>query len=108
MEIKIKRSNKPDKKFMVTIDNKTIHFGSKPNKDFTIYSQESKEIADKKKKAYIARHSKLNENWNKSGIKSAGFWSKHILWNKPTLRESIKDTEKRFNIKINNNKNIYY
>ena len=51
------------------------------------------------KNAYISRH-RVNENWNKSGIKTAGFWSKHILWNKPTIQQSIKDTEKRFNIKI--------
>jgi hypothetical protein len=85
---------------MVRIDDKkTIHFGSKPNKDFTIYSKESKEIAQKKKNAYISRH-RVNENWNKSGLRTAGFWSKHILWNKPTIQQSINDTEKRFNIKI--------
>ena len=99
MEITLKKSDKPEKKFMVKIDNKTIHFGSRPNKDFTIYSKESKEKAQKMKNAYISRH-RVNENWNKSGIKTAGFWSKHILWNKPTIQQSIKDTEKRFNIKI--------
>lgn len=107
MDIKLKRSNKPDKKFMVIIDNKTIHFGSKGMKDFTIYSKENKEEAEKRKKLYINRHKK-RENWTKSGIKTAGFWSKHLNWNKKTLIDSIKDTEKRFNIKINNNKNVYY
>ena len=101
MDIKLKRSNKPDKKFMVTIDNKTIHFGSKGMSDFT------KNKDPERKRLYIARHKK-RENWNKSGIKTAGFWSKHILWNKPTIRESVLDLEKRFNVKINNNKNIYY
>tara|TARA_Y100000114_G_C11758092_1_gene328016 strand:+ start:2612 stop:2923 length:312 start_codon:yes stop_codon:yes gene_type:complete len=99
MEITLKKSDKPQKKFAVKIDNKTIHFGSRPNKDFTLYSKESKEKAQKMKNAYISRH-RVNENWNKDGLKSAGFWSKHILWNKPTIQQSIKDTEKRFNIKI--------
>ena len=37
------------------------------------------------------------------GIKAAGFYSKHVLWNKPTLKESIDDINKRFkhlNIKM--------
>ena len=34
-------------------------------------------------KLYTDRHRK-NENWTKSGIKTAGFWSKYLLWNKPT------------------------
>ena len=54
-----------------------------------------------KRQNYIARH-RVRENWNKSGIHTAGFWSRWILWNKPTLQESINDVEKRFNIKIIN------
>lgn len=93
MDIVLKRSDKPDKKYMVKVDNKTIHFGSRGMSDFT------KNKDPERKNRYIARHKK-RENWTKSGIKSAGFWSKHILWNKPTIRESIKNTENRFNIKI--------
>jgi hypothetical protein len=37
------------------------------------------------------------------GNKTAGFWSKNILWNKPTLKASIRNAEKKFNIKIKNN-----
>ena len=93
MDIVLKRSNKPDKKYMVKVDNKTIHFGLKNASDFT------KNKDPERKNRYIARHKK-RENWTKSGIKTPGFWSKHILWNKPTIRESIKNTENRFNIKI--------
>ena len=39
-----------------------------------------------------------NENWNDPT--TAGFFSRWITWNKPTLTESLKDTNKRFkNIK---------
>lgn len=94
MEIILRKSNKPNKKFMATIDGKkTIHFGAKGMSDFTIHKD------PKRKERYIARH-KARENWTKSGIKTAGYWSKHILWNKPSLRESIKNIEKRDNIKI--------
>ena len=93
MEIILKKSNKPNKKFMVMIDNKTIHFGSAGMSDFT------KNKDPERKKLYINRHKK-RENWTKSGIKSAGYWAKNLLWSKPTLRESIKALEKRDNIKI--------
>ncbi len=89
----LKKSNRKDKKYMVLIDNKKVHFGQKGFTDFTINKN------PEKKKLYISRHKK-RENWNKSGIETAGFWAKHILWNKPTLRESISDTEKNFNINI--------
>ena len=32
----------------------------------------------------------------KSGAKAAGFYSKHVLWNKPTLKASVDDINKRF------------
>jgi hypothetical protein len=89
----LKKSTRKDKKYMVLIDNKKVHFGQKGFTDFTINKN------PEKKKLYISRHKK-RENWNKSGIETAGFWAKHILWNKPTLRESISDTEKNFNINI--------
>ena len=44
---------------------------------------------------YIDRHTN-NEDWTKSGAKAAGFYSKHVLWNKPTLKASIDDINKKF------------
>ncbi len=93
MEITLSKSTKPDKKFMVKIDNKTIHFGSAGMSDFTINKD------PQRKQRYINRHKK-RENWSKSGIKTAGYWSKNILWNKTTIRDSIKNIENRDNIKI--------
>ena len=29
---------------------------------------------------------------------TAGFYSKNILWNKPTINESVKDTNNKFNM----------
>lgn len=71
---------------------KTLHFGS--NMDSY---PDHKDL--KRKKSYIARH-KPRENWKKSGIKTAGFWSKHLLWNKPTIQQSVRDIERNFNIEI--------
>lgn len=73
--------------------DKTINFGSEPYQDYTQHKNEDR------KKLYINRHKK-NENWNKSGIMTAGFWSRWLLWNKPTISESIDNMESKFNIKI--------
>lgn len=88
----VKSSNKNKKWAIIAPDGKTIHFGDSRYEDYTIHK-------DKKRKSnYEKRHK--NENWRISGIKTAGFWSKWLLWNKPTLKESIKDIHERFNIKI--------
>jgi hypothetical protein len=88
-------SNKKNKKFMVySIDmDKFIHFGAKGYSDMTIHHSEER------KNRYILRH-EAQEDWNKSGLMTSGFWSKRLLWNKPSLESSIKDTEKRFSIRI--------
>lgn len=90
----LKKSTRTDKKFMIiTPDNKTIHFGQSGASDYTKH----KDI--ERKKRYIARHQK-NENWNKSGINTPGFWARWLLWNKPTLEESITNIMKKFNVEI--------
>ena len=97
MEVVI-TSKKPDKKYDARIDGaKTVSFGQKGASDFTKHKNTDR------KERYIDRHKK-NEDWNKSGAKTDGFYSKHVLWNKPTLKESIDDINKRFknlNIKMN-------
>lgn len=91
--IKLKKSDKADKKMMAVFENcqsgrrKTVHFGSAGMSDFTKHKD-----VDRKKR-YLARH-KNNENWNDPT--SAGALSALILWNKPTLRASIVDYKRRF------------
>ena len=89
----LQKSSSPKKKFMVRIDNKTVHFGAKNYSDYTIHK-------DKKRMHRYENRHRSRENWKKSGIKKAGFWSKWILWNKPSFLKSIKDAERRFKIKI--------
>jgi len=59
-----------------------IHFGANG------YSDYIKHKDDERKKRYILRH-KANENWTSTGILTAGFWSRWVLWNKPDLRTTI-------------------
>ena len=98
MEVVITKSkNSSKKKYDARIDGtKTVSFGEKGASDFTKHKNTYR------KERYIDRHKK-NEDWNKSGAKAAGFYSKHVLWNKPTLKESVDDINKRFkklNIKM--------
>ena len=100
MNIIIRPISKPDKKYAAVIDNKkSIHFGQKGASDYTQHKN------PERKKIYENRHRK-NENWNDAS--TAGFNAKNILWNKPTITESIKDTNKRFkNICIKMRWHIY-
>ena len=94
MNIIIKPSHLPDKKFDAIINNKkTIPFGQKGASDYTKHKD------TERKNRYLERHK--NDNYN--NILYPSFFSNNLLWNKPTLNESIKDTNKRFkniNIKL--------
>ena len=90
MDVVITKSKKPDKKYDALVNgSKTVSFGQKGASDFTKHKNTDR------KERYIDRHKK-NEDWTKSGVKTAGFYSKHVLWNKPTLKESIDDINKKF------------
>jgi Family of unknown function (DUF5754) len=68
-----------------------IHFGARGYEDFTIHKDY------KRMERYDARHAS-RENWNDAY--SAGFWSKWLLWNKPTLEASARDIKRQFNLKV--------
>ena len=94
MNVKITDSSNPKKRLMaIFTDNgkkiRTIHFGLKGGSTFIDHKDETK------KKNYLARH-KVRENWN--DYMSAGSLARYILWNEPTLTESIKSYKKRFNL----------
>jgi len=98
VKVSIKKSTRAGKKMMATFfynkertQKKTIHFGSAGMSDYT------KNKDDERKKLYLGRHQK-NENWN--DYDSAGSLSRWILWNKKSLRESITDYVKRFNLTL--------
>ena len=84
-------SNRADKKYYVYDGRKKIYFGAVGYQDYTIH----KDI--NRKERYNSRH-RVRENWDDP--ETAGFWSKWILWNKPSIRQSVNDTKKRFGINI--------
>ena len=89
MEIVIAPSTKKNKKYDARIDGaKTVSCGEKGASDYTKHKNPDR------KEAYLARYKK-NENWGVSGVKTAGWMNKHVLWNKPTLKTSIDDINKK-------------
>lgn len=91
---KLKKSSNKNKKYVVTTPKgKKMHFGDSRYEDYTTHKD------PERKKNYIKRH-RPNEKWSKNGINTKGFWSRWILWNKPTLKKSIEATENKFNIDI--------
>jgi len=88
----LEKSNRKNKKYMITTpEGKKIHFGDNRYQDFTMHKNEER------KQLYINRH-QVRENWTDKN--TAGFWSRWLLWNQPTITESIVDIEKRFKITI--------
>lgn len=92
VEVYLRKSTRPEKKYAVTIGRKTVHFGAKGMSDYTIH----KDV--ERKKRYISRHTR--ENWTKSGLTTAGFWSRWLLWNKPSIASSKSDISRRFGVKF--------
>lgn len=68
---------------------KIVSFGAEGMSDFTKHKDEER------KELYLKRHKK-NENWENP--MTAGSLSRYILWNKPTLKDSIADYKKRFDL----------
>ena len=84
------KSDKPDKKYyIITNSEKKVYFGAAGMSDFTKHKDEAR------KQRYIDRHKK-NESWTNKD--TAGFWSRWLLWNKPTIKASYEDIKKRFKI----------
>ena len=90
-------SNLKTKKYTVKFINQatnkinTIHFGAYSYDDYTITNN------DERKELYKLRH--INDNIN--DLTKPGCWSWWLLWNLPTLDESIRDMEQTFGIDIN-------
>uniref|UniRef100_A0A6C0CK55 Uncharacterized protein n=1 Tax=viral metagenome TaxID=1070528 RepID=A0A6C0CK55_9ZZZZ len=98
VSVKIEKSDRDGKKMKaIFYDNngkkiKTTHFGASGYTDFIKSGGD-----EDRKKRYLARHTRNNEDWN--DYMSAGALSRFILWNLPTLSASISSYKKKFNLK---------
>ena len=87
MKYYLSKSSRKDKKFMIkSIGGITIHFGQAGASDYTIHKDEDR------KKRYILRHAK-NEDW--ANPQTAGYWSRWVLWHKPTISEAIQSLKQK-------------
>ena len=118
MRVKITKSPNSKKKFRAILeDGRTVDFGASGYSDYTKHKNPSR------MRSYVLRHGghvprqtieerdpkkiqtkmlKVNrsdkENWDRSGIDGAGFWSRWYLWSYPTVEGVKKLMSKRFGI----------
>lgn len=94
--VSLRRSWLPSKKYAAKFSNGvTTHFGAAGYGDFIIHSRTSPTRAKEKRRQYIARHA-AQESW--TDPTSAGTLARYILWEKPTLGESVKAFKRRFRV----------
>ena len=120
MKITLINSPKSEKKFRVLLPNgKKVDFGQKGYSDFTLHR------TPMRMRSYVRRHGGLipksvlentnptrvtrsmlrvgksdKENWRRTGIDTAGFWSRWLLWSHPTIKGAIKVIEEKFGVNI--------
>ncbi len=94
--ILLQKSPNPKKKFRVTFleNGKHVDFGAKGYSDYTIHKDRSRMLR------YLNRHSRMGENWGYSGRYSAGYWSRWLLWSKPSLQAAIANVSRRLKKRI--------
>ena len=120
VKVILRRSPKPDKKYRVvfTEPSTTVDFGQRGASDFTKHKDPARMVR------YLRRHagegmdslSKLSggalvgkareiessrrEKWGKDGIRTAGFWSRWLLWSFPTKKEAIEYIHEKFGVVV--------
>lgn len=119
MKIVVEKSPKSNKKFRVFFeDGDFVDFGARGYSDFTIHKDPLR------MRRYVDRHGGIisqgilneknpekvlklmrkvrrshKENWGLSGIKSAGFWSRWLLWSEKTPQKAGKLIEELFGVR---------
>ena len=76
-------TDKTHKYFIITSSGKKLRFGAKGYEDYITHWD------DLRKQNYIARHQK-REDWTKSGIDTAGWFSRYLLWEEPNIIDAYK------------------
>jgi hypothetical protein len=95
LNIKIQVSKKyPEKKYDAIINDgekiiDVVSFGDPNFQDFTMHKDEER------KKLYIGRRSDMEKKYYKDPFAPA-FYSQNLLWNRPSIQESIKDIMDKF------------
>jgi hypothetical protein len=105
----ITRSPNRLKKFRAVVTDGTrttsVDFGQAGASDYTIHKEFPRMVR------YVTRHShpsdlegvrniervnSTKERWGIDGIRTAGFWSRWLLWSRPSLRGAARGVESKF------------
>ena len=93
MQVSLRKSPKPLKKWRVTFENGThVDFGQKGYSDFTLHKDPVR------MKRYVKRHSGMGETWSRKGMYTPGFWSRWLLWSRPSLEGAKGFMKTKFRI----------
>ena len=82
MRVTIAPSSRAAYKYMASDGSRATHFGAKGYEGYTMHRDE------KRRRSYLSRHAS-REDWGRSGVMTAGWLSRHLLWEKPTLKEAV-------------------
>lgn len=96
MKVTLLKSPRRDKKFRVIFgDGKHIDFGQVGYSDYTIHKD------PERMRRYVKRHTRGHrEKWGIKGVQTAGFWSRWLLWSKPSLPAAKNLIKTKFGIVI--------
>jgi hypothetical protein len=92
MQVILKKDRDGTHKFVAEVPtadglSKSVHFGRIGYSDYTKHKDPIR------MQRYLTRHRK-RENWTRAGRYTAGFWSRWLLWSRPSLKAALKQTEK--------------
>ena len=69
---------------------KHVKFGAQGYEDYTHHKDKAR------KSHYLERHGRGHEHWSRPD--TPGALSRWVLWNKPSMRESVADFKRRFHL----------
>lgn len=100
--VKVSKARNGKHKFTAEFpDGTRVSFGLRGYSDYTLHKDRAR------MKRYVGRHAGYaggrlshRENWTRSGAKTAGFWSRWLLWSSPSLEGAKRRTEKVLGKKI--------
>ena len=123
MRVVIRKSPMSDKKFRATVYDRgkvdVVDFGGAGYSDYTLHGDAfrmrryvvrhggkvpvrllSSTSRDEVQKKMLRVTSSDTESWGIRGIRSAGFWSRWLLWSFPDIRDAARFIQKTFRVSV--------
>lgn len=93
MRVQLEDSTRATKKYVVTLPNGgKVHFGQAGAEDYTTHGDPKRMVS------YLNRHGANGQQWDNP--ETAGFWSRWLLWSRPSLDKSIVLLKRKFGITV--------